>query len=227
MFRSEITPLLIGHISGGAIAVLAGATALIARKGSPLHRAAGTVFFIAMLVGSSSAAMLGYTADPQDFGDVIGGAITIYMVSTAYVAAKRADNRVGVFEGVAFVVAALGGAAGFYGTAQQVAAGTALYNGVPGYIFASVASLAALLDLSVILRRGVAGRQRVARHLWRMMLGFFVAVGSFFPGQIHLFPSYIQNVEPVILLFMPAFSLIAIMVFWLTRVMFTRWWSQA
>jgi hypothetical protein len=226
MFKSEITPLLIGHISGGAIAVLAGATALAARKGSPVHRAAGTIFVMAMLVGASSAAWLGYTADPQDMGDVVAGAITVYMVSTAYAAAKRADNKVGLFEGVACAVAALGGAAGFLGTAQQVAAGTALFNGIPGYIFASVASLAALLDLSVILRRGVAGRQRIARHLWRMMLGFFVAVGSFFPGQLHLFPKAVREVEPVIILFVPAFSLIAIMLFWLVRVQMTRWWSE-
>lgn len=227
MLRSEITPLLIGHISGGALAVLAGATALAARKGSPLHRAAGTIFVIAMLVGASSAALLGYAAEPQDFGDVVAGAITVYMVSTAYVAAKRADNKVGLFEGVAFAVAALGGAAGYIGTAQQVATGTALYDGVPGYIFASVASLAALLDLSVILRRGVAGRQRIARHLWRMMLGFFIAAGSFFPGQLHLFPEVVREVEPVIILFLPAFSIVAIMFFWLARVLFTKWWSQA
>jgi len=225
MFRSEITPLLIGHISGGAIAVLAGATALAARKGSPLHRAAGTIFFISMLIGASSAAVLGYAAEPRDFGDVVGGAITVYLVATAYVAAKRADNKAGVFEYVACAVAAMGGAAGFIGTAQQAAAGTALYNGIPGYIFASVASFAALLDLSVILRRGIAGRQRIARHLWRMMLGFFVAVGSFFPGQIHLFPKAVREVEPVIILFLPAFSLVAIMIFWLVRVLATRWWS--
>ncbi len=226
MLRSEITAMLIAHIGGGAVAVLAGATALAARKGSPLHRAAGTIFFIAMLIGGSSAAWLGYHADPQDLGDVVAGAITIYLVSTAFVAARRKDDRVGAFEIAACAVAASGGALGYIGTAQQVAAGTALFGGIPGFIFASVAALAALLDLSVILRRGVAGKQRIARHLWRMMLGFFVAAGSFFPGQLHLFPDHVRNVEPVIILFLPALSLIAIMLFWLVRVLMTRWWSE-
>lgn len=227
MLRTEITPVLIAHISGGALAVLAGVTALAARKGSPLHRVAGTIFFLAMVIGASSAAWLGFNAAPRDMGDVIAGVITVYMVSTAYVAARRADNRVGIFEALACAVAALGGALGFIGTTQEVVAGTALFNGVPGYIFASVASLAALLDLSVILRRGLAGRQRIARHLWRMMIGFFVAAGSFFPGQLHLFPKFVREVEPIIILFLPAFSLIAIMFFWLVRVLFTNWWSRS
>jgi hypothetical protein len=76
---------------------------------------------------------------------------------------------------------------------MEVARGTALMGGIPGYILGSVATLAALLDVSVIARRGLAGRQRIARRLWRMLLGFFVAAGSFFPGQIHLFPELIQK----------------------------------
>ncbi len=60
-----------------------------------------------------------------------------------------------------------------------------------------------------------------------MLLGFFVAFGSFFPGQIHLFPEYIQETKPVILLFLPAFSIIALMFFWLARVLFTGWWRTA
>lgn len=52
-------------------------------------------------------------------------------------------------------------AATFADTSIKVANGTALLGGVPDYIFASVAILAALLDLSVILRRGL---RRKAAH---------------------------------------------------------------
>lgn len=225
MLRSEITPVLIAHISGGALAVLAGAIALSVRKGSPIHRAAGSVFFIAMLTGASSAAWLGYHAQPQDIGDVVAGAITIYLVSTAWVAAKRRDNEIGLFEKAAFAIAAAGGVAAFATTSMAVADGTAILGGVPGYIFASVTTLAASLDLSVILRGGLAGRQRIARHLWRMLLGFFIAAGSFFPGQLHLFPEFVRDIRPVIILFIPAFTIIAIMFFWLFRVLLTRWWK--
>jgi hypothetical protein len=224
MLRSEITPVLIAHMAGGAIAILAALTALLARKGSPLHRAAGTVFTLAMLVGATSAAWLGYHAEPQDRGDVVAGVLTVYLVATAFVAARRRDGERGWFEIAAFLVVATGSAAGYFSTAAEVAKGTALLGGVPGFIFSGVAGLAALLDLSVILRGGLKGRQRIARHLWRMLLGFFIAAGSFFPGQIHLFPEYIQNVRPVIILFLPAFTIVAVMVFWLARTLFTGWW---
>lgn len=223
MLRSEITPLLIAHISGGALAVLFGVIALSVRKGSPIHRAAGSVFVAAMLVGASSAAWLGYNAEPQDIGDVIAGSITIYFVTTAWVSAKRKDNEIGLFEKIAFAFAAIGGAGALASTWMAVADGTAFMGGIPGFIFASVALLAAALDLSVILRRGLPERQRIARHLWRMLIGFFVAAGSFFPGQLHLFPEYVRDIRPVIILFIPAFSIIAIMFFWLFRVLLTRW----
>jgi hypothetical protein len=100
-------------------------------------------------------------------------------------------------------------------------------GGAPGYIFASIATFAAMLDLSVILRRGISGRQRIARHLWRMLIAFFIAAGSFFPGQLHLFPEFVREIRPVIILFIPAFSIIAIMIFWLLRVLLTRWWKTS
>lgn len=227
MLRSEITPILIAHMAAGAIAILMAIIALSARKGSRLHRAAGNIFVGAMLIGASGAAWLGYHAKPQDIGDVIAGVLTIYFVSTAWMSAKRADNAFGAFEIIAFLIVAAGAAVAFIDTSMRVAEGTALLGGVPGYVFSGVAGFAALLDLSVLLRRGLAGRQRIARHLWRMLLGFFIAAGSFFPGQIHLFPEFIQEIRPIILLFIPAFSIIALMFFWLARVLFTRWYKTA
>ena len=223
MLRSEITSILIAHISCGVIAILSAVVALCARKGSRVHRAAGSVFVVAMLIGASSAGWLGYHAEPQDFGDVVAGVLTVYLVSTAWVAAKRSDNETGLFEISAFLIVAAGAAASYIQTSAAVANGTALLGGVPGYIFAGVAGLAALLDLSVILRGGLAGRQRIARHLWRMLLGLFIAVGSFFPGQLHLFPQSVQTFEPVIVLFIPAFTIFALMFFWLARVLLTGW----
>lgn len=205
----------------------AAATALMAVKGSLLHRIAGSVFVAAMVTGASSAGWLGYHAEPQDLGDVVASVLTIYLVATAWMTVRRAEKKTGLFEVVAFLIVATGAVAAYVDTTAQVAKGIALLGGVPGYIFASVAGLAALLDLSVILRRGLAGRQRIARHLWRMLLGFFIAAGSFFPGQLHLFPKAVQDIEPVIILFIPAFAIIVLMIFWLARVLFTGWYRAA
>ena len=222
MLNSDITALLILHIACGIAAMGSGFTALFVRKGSPVHRAGGRVFVGAMLVGAVTASILGYDAEPRDYADVISGVLTFYLVATAWVTARRSAHQTGAFEIGACVVAASGAAGGFVHTTMAVSAGTALLGGVPGFIFASVAAAAAALDLSVIVRGGLGERQRIARHLWRMSLGFFIAVGSFFPGQIHLFPAEVQEVRPIILLFAPALLIVAIMFFWLFRVLWTR-----
>ena len=58
-------------------------------------------------------------------------------------------------------------------------------TGVPvgmSFFMGSVMLLAAAGDLRMLLRSGLFGAQRIARHLWRMCFGLFIAAGSFFLG---------------------------------------------
>jgi hypothetical protein len=137
-------------------------------------------------------------------------------------AVKRREHESGWFEIGAFLIAATGAGAMYYAWLQEIGDPDALFNGLPTLIFAIVATLCALGDLSVVRRRGLAGKQRIMRHLWRMHLGFFAAVGSFFPGQLEMFPVWIQNIRPLILLFIPPFSIAGIMLLWLAYVVFSN-----
>lgn len=215
-----MAPDVIFHASAGALTLLAGATALIARKGERVHRVAGTVFLVAILLTAGSAVYLGFAAN--EALNALAGILTLYFVITAWATAKRPERQSGWFEIGAFLVAVAGAAVTFYFAYDSVQKGTALLGGIPFYGFSGVAAACALADLSVILRRGIGGRQRIARHLWRMCLGFFVAVGSFFPGQLPFFPEWVQNFQPFILLFVPAFSVFGVMLVWLVIVLFTR-----
>lgn len=210
------------HILAGSLSILAGATALASAKGARIHRTAGAIFTLSMIATGLAAAWLGYYADPRDPADIVSGLITAYLVATAWLAARRRDGESGIPEILGCIIIAGGSLIGFLVTYQTMRDGTAFLGGVPGMIFSSVAALAALLDFSVILRGGISGKQRIARHLWRMCLGFFIAVGSFFPGQLQIFPRFIQTFEPQIVLFLPAFSIIIFMLFWLSRLAFTR-----
>jgi len=94
--------------------------------------------------------------------------------------------------------------------------------GVPvGMIFflGSVALLAAAGDLRLLVRGGIFGRQRIVRHLWRMCFSFFIATGSFFIGQLQVFPVFIRRTN---LLFIPGILPLVLMIFWLIRVRFTK-----
>lgn len=215
-----MSPEVMFHAGAGAIGLVAGATALAVRKGEPVHRVAGTVFFGAMLTAGVSAVVLALLKG--ELTNAIAGALTSYFITTSWLTAKRPERSAGVIEIVAMLVAAAGSAAAFYLAWDSVQKGTALLGGAPFYVFSGAAALCALLDLSVIVRRGLAGRQRIARHLWRMCLGFFIAVASFFPGQLQFFPDYVRSTEPVILLFVPAFTVLGVMIYWLAVVLGTR-----
>lgn len=218
------TLVLIIHVASGVLAIACGFVALFAKKGSWIHRKAGTIFLLSMVVMAAGASFLGYNAPEQDLNDVIGGLLIIYLVTTAWMAIRRKDRQYGHFEIGAFVVAAVGTIVSIIITIKSVENGTAIFGGIPSYIFSSFMGLAAILDLRLILIKGLVGKQRVARHVWRMCLSMFIATGSFFLGQMHLFPQALQRIEIVSL---PVLLVVILLIFWMIRVLFTDWYSKA
>jgi hypothetical protein len=99
-------------------------------------------------------------------------------------------------------------------------------NGVPAgmmFFFAVVALLAAVGDLRVMLVGRLQGAQRIARHLWRMCFSLFIASGSFFLGQAKVIPKPIRILP---LLAIPALLPLVLLIYWLARVMFTKWYRR-
>ncbi len=215
--REAATAVLYLHIGGGIVGVASGTTAILARKGETLHRAAGNVFFAAMLTMSGTgAAVAPLIRHP---GSLIGGLITFYLVVTSWATVKRGEGRIGRFERVAFA-----GALGIIalGVAMLLAAGPGGTLGdesvIPLYPFLFVTAIAALSDFRVIRNGGVAGAARIARHLWRMCFAFFIASASFFLGQQQMLPTWLHGPW----LFVPALAPLAFMAFWLIRVRWTE-----
>jgi hypothetical protein len=217
-----MSPLLILHASAGAIGILSGAAALSVRKGERLHRAFGTVFFVFMLIVSVLAVCLAVFVPPIFAGAAPPSAsisvaiLTIYLVATAWMTVRRKDRSIGQFEKAAFLIA-VGVAAALliFGlhAASVPTAGIADY--VPYFVFASFAAFAAAMDLKMILRGGVSGAQRIARHLWRMSFALFFATAFFFLGQQQVLPRFMQG-SPILIVL--ALVPLAMMIFWLFRV---------
>lgn len=216
--------LLAVHIGMGILGVVTGAAALTFTKGSGPHRVAGTVFVLAMLFMAATASVL--AAMKSDSGLAVGGLMTIYFIATAWVAGRRKDGETGVFEIVAFVAAlALAGliATSAYALATGV---TKAPNPVFPYALYGISAaiaLAAVADLSVVLRRGLVGAQRIARHLWRMCFGLFIAVGSFMAQGARALPTDVR----LPLLLGSIALVLGLMFFWLVRVLLTNWYARA
>ena len=210
-------PLLVFHISAGVLAMFAGAAAMSFRKGSRWHGAAGDVFVVLMLTMAASASCLAFMKHQTN--NVFGGILTIYMVATAWATARRRDGKTGIPDWLGFLFAlTIGVLSVMHGV--QKARGLAASEGSPFFMdifMGSVILLAALGDLRMLVR-GISGRRRIARHLWRMCYGWFIATGSFFLGQQQVFPAWLRG-SPVLLV--PALLPLVLLIFWMIRVRFT------
>ena len=184
-----MTPALGVHVSAGLIAIAAGAVAIAARKGGPLHRRAGDAFTAGMLVMGLTAA--GIAAGMRRPDLVMGGILAAYLVASGWQAGRRPAGEAGRLERALAAVAA-GAALADVGLALMALASPkgAFAGAGPGsyLVSAGLAALFCRADLSVIRRGGLSGAPRLRRHVWRMCLGLFVATGSFFLGQQKVMP---------------------------------------
>jgi uncharacterized membrane protein len=217
-------PLIPIHVAAGTIALIAGAAALVARKGGRPHGRAGTWFFAAMLTMAGTGAIIAF-AKPER-GTATIGILTCYLVATSWWTARQRDGRVGRFE-IAGLAVAVGCAAALLtiGLLGLRAPGGRL-DLLPAAIhfpFAALAALAAALDLNFILRREISGVQRIGRHLWRMSTALLIAAFSFFLGQQGSIPAFVRG-SP--LLYLPPLAVLAAMIFWIFRARFSKAFRQ-
>ena len=212
------SPMLLFHICAGTLGMLSGFIAVYLRKGSRWHRVTGVVFVISMLNLSASGVYLAFAR--HEPGNVLGGALTFYLVTTAWIAARRKDGTTGLFDWVALPIALVVVAVTATYGLEAAHSPTGLSHGYPvgPYFFlGSVALIAAAEDVRMIVRGGVSGAKRIARHLWRMCFAWFIASASIFLARPHLFPAVLRRTGTLYFL---SFLPLVLMVFWLIRVLF-------
>jgi hypothetical protein len=227
MTSPTYSPILIIHIIGGMVAVLAGFTALFTRKGARLHRRSGDVFVISMLIMAGGGAIAALVKS-QTF-NVFAGVFTFYLVVTAFLTVWRRENEIGRAEYASLLLALAAGITILAIGATEAAAkgGKA---GAPYFIAATIAFLCSAGDVRMLIRHGLSGAQRMLRHVWRMCFALFVATGSFFLGtasdpvfrkaglRAKLFTHAIRQTH---LPEVPVYILLILTIFWIIRVKFT------
>jgi len=214
------SPLLALHITAALTSLLAGTAALLSRKGAHLHRVAGNIFFVAMLCMSASAAWLALLKSQTM--NLVVGTLSFYLVASAWLTMVREAGQTGLLErGLLLVVLTNTAAALILGWEAANSAGMAK-DGAPTaayFVFGSVALLAAALDIRVLIRGGVTGASRIARHLWRKCTALLIAVTSLFLGKQNHLPAVIIETH---LYLLPILTVIVLMIYWLILVHFTN-----
>lgn len=210
------------HIAAGSLAILAAGLAIAAPKGRYLHIAAGRTFLVTMLLTSLTGAGLGFWQAQTHLITGFAGVLSGYLVITGWRAAKG-KIRTGVEWAAMLVIlsnTALLVLAGAYALGE--AGGRAFGFPAEDYFFlAGMSGLAGAADLAWLLRRPAGQRSRIARHLWRMCLAFFMAAGSLFTGPgAAVFPAPAQASG---LLVLPELVILIALVAFLVR----TWWSAA
>lgn len=213
-------PLLVVHIAGGIVGLLSGTAAMVYRKGSQRHRTAGKVFVVSMLIMAACATYLAVLK--QQMGNIIGGPLTFYMITTAWLAGRRGDQKPGFFDRGALVLALVIGISLWTLGILMVRGQVEPQQGVPlgmCFVMGTIPLLAAAGDIRMLVRGGISGTPRLVRHLWRMCFGLFIATGSFFLGQQQVFPEALRKqyiLAPLAILPLP------LLIYWLVRVKFTK-----
>lgn len=206
------------HIGSGSVGLLSGAASMVFRKGSRLHRLSGKVFVIAMLLMSAIGAAVAPFLPTPERASVVAGGLTFYLVLSAWAVLKRKPGQIGAFDYGLLLTSTGIVAAGAYFMRLAAQSPNGQLDGQPAaafVLFMIVGSLAAVGDLRLILRRGVSGATRLARHLWRMCVALFIAANSLFLGQQQVFPKSLQGSA---WLFVPALAILATLLFWLCHV---------
>jgi hypothetical protein len=217
------------HIAGGTVGLVSGTVAIFATKGGRVHRKAGTIFFVSMLVMAVFAAYLAVVM-PGQIVNLFGGTFAFYLVATGWLTVWRKQGAIGWPEKLAMCVIVVL-LLPFAILSFQLATGLPPFfnSAVPFkgpiliamYVFTFVTAVAAVSDIKIVRAGGISGAPRIARHLWRMCLGLTMAAGSAFtnglprllPGPMHVTPIF----------FLPQFVPLILLAFWIIRVRFTGW----
>lgn len=207
---------LLAHLAMGLLGLGTGFVALAAAKGALVHRRSGMIFVYAM----SATALLatGIAIYEGKVSMIIGAPFTAYLVFTAMTAVRPLDPEPRWLAPVLMVLAF--GWCVSDATMGVLAAARphGTMDGVPSPMFfflGTVALLAGVGDLRMIRAGGIQGSQRIARHLWRMCFGLFIASGSFFFGQTKFIP---EPLRIPLLIMVPALAPLVALVYWMWRV---------
>lgn len=167
------------HIVFGVLAVAGAVTALSVRKGSPLHKKAGWIFVLPMVLAASTALILEVEFDEPRPLVVVMSAATLYLLTTSVLALRNGWRYAPAIEKVIVIVPAILFLFSTLAILRGVASAALLQ--VPGpMLYAGVFLSLVIGDIRLMRTRPSERLYWVKRHLFRMLLAFAFAIRALF-----------------------------------------------
>ena len=200
------------HTPAGTVAIISALTALFAKKGTPIHRKAGTCFTISMLIMLVSGSVAAVLKESLD--DVFLGGVVIYSVFTAWLTVFHKKGETDFLEYIALTWIVLIAIAAYFANPSW----GDIRNPETYTLWIGLAICFAIGDVRNLLRSGLSGSQRIIRHVWRIGFSLIWAALAFVDKIVKIQGSTIEEmpyvaIVPTILILLTILYLIANILF--------------
>jgi len=205
------------HSPAGTVVLVTAVVAMFVKKGSALHRKAGSWFTVSMMVMLVSGIAAAYLKNSID--DMMLGVIVMYTVFTAWLTVHHKKNEPGLME-----ISALIWVVGFAITAFAISMGWQEVQAPIAYVmWGGLAILFALGDIRNLYHSGLSGTQRIIRHVWRIGFSLVWAALAFTDKIVKMMGADIKSMQGeqlFLIVGMPTMLILITTLYWVTRILF-------
>jgi len=205
------------HAPAGTLVLVAAVVAMFAKKGSTLHRKAGSCFTVSMMVMLVSGIAAAYLKDSID--DMMLGALVMYTVFTAWLTVHHKSNETGLLEAIALIWVV-----GFAVTAFSISMGWREVEVPFAYLFwGGLAVVCALGDIRNIYRSGLSGTQRIIRHVWRIGFSLVWAALAFADKIVKMLGANLKSMQEeqlLLIVAIPTMLILITILYWIAKILF-------
>lgn len=203
------------HIFAGTLALLGGAVSFTVRKGSPLHKFAGQLFVVSMLVMALTGAGLAW--QHNELQNLVAGLVTFYLVATAFLTVRPVKPSHNYLDWSLMGYGVLTGGYAVFTAISHLNRGITSLDGNPVQVmlfFGGITLVGTLFDLRFIRQGRLPHSWRLVRHVWRIGLAMLIATVSFFLGQSQVIPEPLRH---WLALLTPVILVLVLTLYWLIR----------
>jgi uncharacterized membrane protein len=194
------TILVLLHVAGGAVALIAGPFAMFNQDGGRLHRNAGSLFFRSMLVASISGIVLSALSGSTFL--LMVGVFTFYMVFTGYRALKlkklHRGQSAGMLDWTILAICSVFGLGLLGQGIFQVISRNGF--GFVSIVFGAILLMRIISDYKRFTIDSGDKKQWLYVHIGNMMGAYIAAFTAFLVQNVSTDPAWVAWLAPTILI---------------------------